>query len=112
VVGILAFLNLGGCRQFVGDPNATLKELSLSAKIREAVRAGLEAYNRRVSGSSRRIARALLLDDVPSVEANEITDKAYINQRRVLERRSEVVERLFDDHNDATIIVVKADIAA
>jgi feruloyl-CoA synthase len=34
------------------------------------------------------------MDEPPSIDANEITDKGYINQRAVLERRAALVERL------------------
>jgi len=36
----------------------------------------------------------LLLDEPPSIDAGEITDKGYLNQRAVLERRAAWVERL------------------
>jgi feruloyl-CoA synthase len=39
--------------------------------------------------------RALVLAEPPSIDANEITDKGYINQRAVLERRAALVERLY-----------------
>jgi feruloyl-CoA synthase len=35
------------------------------------------------------------LHEAPSIDANEITDKGYINQRLALERRAAEVERLF-----------------
>ena len=53
-----------------------------------------------------RIARVLLLPDTPSIDANEITDKGYINQRLALERRKADVERLFAAAPDADVIVV------
>jgi feruloyl-CoA synthase len=31
----------------------------------------------------------------PSIDANEITDKGYMNQRAVLERRAALVEELY-----------------
>jgi feruloyl-CoA synthase len=31
----------------------------------------------------------------PSIDAHEITDKGYINQRATLERRKDLVERLY-----------------
>ena len=46
------------------------------------------ATTRRAGGSSHRVARALLMAEPPSIDAGEITDKGYINQRAVLERRA------------------------
>jgi len=47
------------------------------------------------TGSSNRIARALVLDEPPSLDAGEITDKGTINQKAVLARRRDLVERLY-----------------
>jgi feruloyl-CoA synthase len=42
----------------------------------------------------------------PSIDANEVTDKGYINQRAVLERRSALVDKLHAASPDATVIAV------
>jgi feruloyl-CoA synthase len=42
-------------------------------------------------GASQSPTRAMLLDDSPNLDAGEITDKGYINQRAVLSRRAEDV---------------------
>jgi feruloyl-CoA synthase len=47
------------------------------------------------SGSSNRIARAMVLDEPPSLDAGEMTDKGSINQRAVLARRAALVEELY-----------------
>jgi len=47
------------------------------------------------TGSSNRIARAMLLEEPPSLDAGEITDKGSINQRAVLTRRAALVEELY-----------------
>ena len=40
----------------------------------------------------------------PQIDGNEITDKGYINQRAVLERRAALVDQLYADSPD----VIKA----
>jgi feruloyl-CoA synthase len=65
--------------------------------LRERLRDLLRAHNRENPGSSHRIARALILDEPPSIDAGEITDKGYINQRAVLSRRAALVEALYGD---------------
>jgi feruloyl-CoA synthase len=47
------------------------------------------------TGSSNRIARLLVLEEPPSLDAGEMTDKGSINQRAVLARRSQLVEELY-----------------
>jgi feruloyl-CoA synthase len=47
------------------------------------------------TGSSNRIARMLVLEEPPSLDAGEMTDKGSINQRAVLRRRAALVEELY-----------------
>jgi feruloyl-CoA synthase len=49
------------------------------------------------TGSSNRIARAIVLEEPPSLDAGEMTDKGSINQRAVLRRRAALVEELYTD---------------
>jgi feruloyl-CoA synthase len=49
------------------------------------------------TGSSNRVGRMLLLDEPPSLDAGEMTDKGSINQRAVLARRAALVEELYSD---------------
>ena len=48
----------------------------------------------------------LLMAEPPSLDANEITDKGYINQRATLERRSALVERLYGEPPAHDVIVL------
>jgi feruloyl-CoA synthase len=48
----------------------------------------------------------LLLDEPPSIDANEITDKGYINQRAVLEHRAALVERLYAGEPDGAVLAL------
>ena len=80
-IGALVFLN-----------PATTKDMTA-----EAVRARIAAALRTMAsegGSSTHPTRALVMSEPPSIDANEITDKGYINQRAVLERRAALVERV------------------
>jgi len=47
------------------------------------------------TGSSNRIAKVLILEEPPSLDAGEMTDKGSINQRAVLARRRKLVEELY-----------------
>jgi len=55
--------------------------------------------------SSTHPVRALVMAEPPSIDANEITDKGYINQRAVLERRAALVEVLHADRPTPDVIV-------
>ena len=56
------------------------------------------------SGSSNRITRALVLEEPPSLDAGETTDKGSINQRAVLSRRKHLVEELYKDPPSANVL--------
>jgi len=55
----------------------------------------LKAMAQAGGGSSTFPSRLLIMTEAPSIDANEITDKGYMNQRAVLERRAELVEELY-----------------
>jgi feruloyl-CoA synthase len=65
------------------------------AKVTEILTGRLWAFNATAGGSSRRIGRFLVLTEPPSIDAGEITDKGYVNQRATLERRHALVEQLY-----------------
>jgi feruloyl-CoA synthase len=50
--------------------------------------------------SSTRIARVLVMTEPPSIDAGEITDKGYLNQRAILARRAADVARLYSGDPD------------
>jgi feruloyl-CoA synthase len=110
-VGLLCWLNAQGCQTLVGADLAndsapsSLSDLAQHPTVREHVRKGLVRWNAAHPASSERIARAILLHDAPSIDANEITDKGYINQRLALERRAADAERLFAPQPDSDVIV-------
>jgi feruloyl-CoA synthase len=107
-VGLLAWPNAAGLKQVCtdaalhGDP----ARMAGSTEVREHIREGLAAYNARQTGSSTRIGRVLLMAEPPSIDANEITDKGYINQRAVLDRRRALVEKLHAEPPPAEVIVI------
>ena len=68
------------------------------------VREGLRALKDEGAGSSQTPTCALLLPDTPSAAAGEITDKGYVNQRLVLQRRAAEVEALYAMPADARVI--------
>jgi feruloyl-CoA synthase len=106
-IGLLAWLNVAGCQKLVGSgAPASPADLAIHPAVREHVRAALARWNAERTGASQHIARVLILPDPPSIDANEITDKGYINQRLALERRKAEVERLFANDPDEDVILI------
>ena len=63
----------------------------------------LAAYNSSV-GSASRVEALLLLTERASLDRAEITDKGYVNQRRVIANRAAFVERLYENPPPADVI--------
>ena len=82
-LGALVFPNLIACRGLSAE--------SLRSRLQET----FERLARESTGSSRRIARALIMEAPPSIDASEVTDKGSINQRAVLKNRAALVEELY-----------------
>ncbi len=73
---------------------------------REDVRDAIARWNEKSPGSSTRVWRALLLREPPSIDAGEITDKGYTNQRATIERRAADVARLYARDPDEDVIAL------
>lgn len=106
-VGLLAWVKPAACRALAGlGEDIADAEVLADARVREHIRTGISRHNADKAGSSMRIARVLLLATPPDVDANEITDKGYINQGAVLDRRRDQVEALYADPPGEAVIVV------
>ncbi len=94
-VGLLVFPNLAGCKSLCPEAGDDVEALLRCPAVHARLREGFDAYNAEHGASSRRIARLLLMAEPPDIDANEITDKGYINQGAVLARRAALVQRLY-----------------
>jgi feruloyl-CoA synthase len=45
------------------------------------------------------------MTEPPQIDAGEITDKGYINQRAVLTRRANIVDRLYIGGDDDIVVI-------
>jgi feruloyl-CoA synthase len=106
-IGLLAWPNLHACRQVVGNPDATFEDVVKHPDVIACLKRGLETHNASCTGGSTRIVRAMLMVEPPSIDGNELTDKGYINQRAGLERRADLVARLYAAKPDQDVIVLQ-----
>jgi feruloyl-CoA synthase len=74
--------------------------------VRLCVAAGLRALAQAGGGSSTYATRALFLEKPLSIDEGELTDKGYVNQRAVLTRNEELVDRLYATPLDASVITL------
>jgi feruloyl-CoA synthase len=107
-IAVLAWPSLAGVRQLIGEAAAAdLAAAAASDELRSYLRERLAMLNAAAPGSSMSVRRLMLLDEPASPDANEITDKGYINQRAVLERRADLVETLYADRPGLGVIVIE-----
>jgi feruloyl-CoA synthase len=95
-IGALIFPSLDRCRDLAGlRAQAAAAEVLTAPAVRAAFQRLVDALSQQATGSSTRVARACLMIDPPSADHGEITDKGSINQRAVLNHRSELVAALY-----------------
>ena len=100
-VAALGWVNQADARRRFGSG----EDLALDdPRLREHLATALATLNE-AAGSASRVQRLLLLARPPSLDASEITDKGYINQRASVECRSADVARLYAPGPDPAIIV-------
>src|SRR5690606_3429121 len=101
----LIFPNVATCRRLAdAGSDVPLAGVLAQAAVREAFISRLSAYNEDNLTSSTAVHRAVLLELPASLEAGEMTDKGSINQKAVLERRADLVARLYAGDSDSLLI--------
>ena len=105
-IGILIFPNINSCKKLCRpiSEETSNEEILRHKNVINELLVGLNEYNLKNKSTSRKVARALFLVDPPDIDSNEITDKGYINQRAVLEGRSNYVSKLFGSGVDIIIL--------
>jgi feruloyl-CoA synthase len=102
----LVIPNLTACRELADAVKdaASPAEILACADVRSRFASLLETFNSKAGGSSGRLARLILMDDPPSLDSGEMTDKGSVNQRAVLSRRGAMVEELYAQNPSRRII--------
>ncbi len=104
-IGLLLFLDADGIERELGLASDA-ETMAQADKLRDEIRNRLLAFNASAGGSSRRIARVMIMTEPPSVDGNEMTDKGYLNQRAVLDRRANLVSQLYADDPGPDVILL------
>ena len=104
-IGLLIVPNIAGICELCGNvPDTELTKLVNQITLVTHLRTSLVKYNAANPASSSSVARVMLLTQPLDIDAGEITDKGYVNQRAVLERRHSLVEQLYSDDIDVILI--------
>ncbi|MEX3937546.1 AMP-binding protein [Paraburkholderia phymatum] len=95
-LGTLAWLDVGACAKALPElAGIGSGELVRHPVLLQELEKRLAAVNAGQKGASMRIERLMLLEEPPSMQHYEVTDKGSINQRAVIERRRARVDELF-----------------
>jgi feruloyl-CoA synthase len=103
-IGALIFPDAEACRKLCAGPATDLTE---DASVLKEFQARLTAFASASTGSSNRIARAVLLVEPPLIDTGEMTDKGSINQRAVLARRAEAVAELYAREPSPRVLLIE-----
>ena len=103
-VTALAWLNPAEARALLGREAAADGELITDEAVLSHLAAALAA-SQRAAGSAGRVERLLVMSRPASLDGGEITDKGYVNQRRVLRNRAHLTALLYAEPAAPGVIV-------
>jgi feruloyl-CoA synthase len=106
-ISALVIPDLDGCRLI--NPALPPDDIAAAANDTLVLTAFRERFQKLLAsatGSSTRIARAILIDKPLSIDRGEVTDKGSINQRAVLEHRAGLIDELYSPTPSARVITL------
>jgi feruloyl-CoA synthase len=107
-VGALIFPNVEACRARCGrdGPGLTGAEVLHHPRVLAYMQDALEALAQSSAGISTAIARAILVEDPPSIDAHETTEKGSVNQKAVLRHRAGLVDLLYSEPASPLVVQI------
>lgn len=110
VIAALIFPDIEACRKLGGlGPDASAAEIVGAPGVRQKFAELLKKLAVLSQGSSTRIARAILMAELPSMDKGEMTDKGSINQRAVLRNRAPLVDVIYGTPLSSQVIIAGED---
>jgi feruloyl-CoA synthase len=105
-VTALVFPSMPACRALCGaGTEAAVRDILDGEAVRAAFGERLATFTAEHSGHSTAIVRMILLEQPPSIDGQELTDKGSVNQKQVLANRAELVEQLYGGTGTGILIV-------
>lgn len=104
-VGALIFPRVEECRQLAGLPeSASANKVLRHPQVHAFFQALADRLWHAGTGSANRVARLHVMNEPPSIDKGEITDKGSINQRNVLTHRAALVDALYNGSVEGLIL--------
>jgi feruloyl-CoA synthase len=107
-IAALVFPDIEACRKLAGlAPDASASDIVGAPNVRQKFAELLKKLAAFSQGSSTRIARAIVMAELPSMDKSEMTDKGSINQRAVLRNRASLVDELYGTPLSSRVITAE-----
>ena len=104
-IAAILLLDPDGCRAKFSDlADSQPATLAAHAGLRAALAEKLKLFQSKSTGSSTRVSRVVALDEHPSIDHGEVTDKGSINQRAALAHRAGLVQELYGEKPSDRVI--------
>ena len=101
----ILLLDPDGCRAKFSDlADTNPATLAAHEGLRAALAEKLKLFGTKSTGSSTRVSRVIILDEHPSIDHGEVTDKGSINQRAALAHRAGLVQELYGEKPSDRVI--------
>lgn len=109
-IAALIFPNFSACHHLAPDRSSDAAPATLIAdpRLRAEFADRLQTLSQQSTGSSNHVSRILLLEEPPSIDLGEITDKGAVSQKVVLNHRAALVEELYTASPSSRVIVATA----
>jgi feruloyl-CoA synthase len=115
-LGALFFADSEACRALCPDLSKGAPELAVwrHPAVRSRFAALLTELAKEATGSANRVTRGMILEEPPSIDKHEMTDKGSINARAMLDNREDLIAQLYADKPSPRVILarLKANAAA
>jgi feruloyl-CoA synthase len=107
-VGALVFPDIAACRALLPQGSAANepRDIVRDPSVVRTFESRLTSFAQASHGSSTLVRKAILLEDPPSFDTGEITDKGSINQRHVAQNRSALVEAIYARGSAEQVVVL------
>lgn len=96
-IAALVFIDVSSCGQFLGLDGKDVESMVREPKLLNELDRRLNKLAERATGTSTFIKRILVMSTLPDAEMGEVTDKGAVSRARILETRSDEIQKLFDE---------------
>jgi feruloyl-CoA synthase len=108
-LGALFFADGEACRALCSDLPKTAPEIEVlrHRAVRRCFEELLGELAKTGTGSATRVVRGMILEELPSIDKHEMTDKGSLNARALLDNRKELLVELYGDAPSPRVLVAK-----